>query len=520
MIHPVVMAGGSGSRLWPLSRQQFPKQFLQLEGDRSMLQVTLDRLSTLEFNDYTVICNEDHRFLIAEQLRDNASCESANANIILEPAGRNTAPAIALAALNLVQKDPDATLLVLAADHVIRDEMAFISAVELGQEMAQANKLVTFGILPSCAETGYGYIRTGKKVDDTKAHAVRAFKEKPDEHTAKSYVDSGDYLWNSGMFMFKASRYLEELQRFCPDMFNACHDAMVNGSRDSDFIRVEKNAFLSCPDNSIDYAVMERTQDAVVIPVDCGWSDVGSWSSLWEVLDKSAEGNVEKGDIINIDCSDSYLHSENKLIAAIGLKDIVVLDTKDATLVAHKSQVQKVKNIVAELKSAKRSQWLHHRTVQRSWGNYDAVDSGQRFKVKHVTVKPKETISQQLHYHRAEHWVVVSGTAKISRGNETIVLTENQSTYIPVGMIHSLHNPGDIPLEIIEVQSGTYLSEDDIFRFEEPQDKPDKTDQNQINLELDALVDSADASLPLADVSLVDRRRENRMDSSKPILAQ
>ena len=497
MIHPVIMAGGSGSRLWPLSRQQFPKQFLKLEGERSMLQVTLDRLENLDFDSQTVIGNEDHRFLIAEQLRD---CSLSQTNIILEPVGRNTAPAIALAALNIAKSDPNAVLLILAADHIIRDQMSFISAVELGETLAEQNNLVTFGILPSCAETGYGYIKTGASVDDTTARQVAAFKEKPDSSTAQSYIDSGNYLWNSGMFMFRASRYLEELKKFRPEIYQACEHALEGGDADRDFIRVATDAFEQCPDDSIDYAVMEHTDKAVVIPVDCGWSDVGSWSSLWEVLEKDEGGNVEKGDILNIDCSDSYLHSENKLIAAIGLKDIVVLDTKDATLVAHKSDVQKVKNIVQSLKSSKRPHWQHHRQVHRAWGSYDAVDGGKRFKVKRVMVKPGETISQQLHYHRAEHWVIVSGTAKIQRGSESLMLTENQSTYIPVGMPHSLSNPGDIPLEIIEVQSGNYLSEDDIFRFDDMKDYSEHETKSK-------------EELPVPEVAIVERRKFDRLNA-------
>ncbi|WP_412498690.1 mannose-1-phosphate guanylyltransferase/mannose-6-phosphate isomerase [Shewanella indica] len=471
MILPVIMAGGSGSRLWPLSRQQFPKQFLTLLGNDSMLQTTVQRLKAIEHAPALVICNEEHRFSVAEQFRANSIQTSG---IILEPVGRNTAPAIALAAMKALNSGNDPLLLVLAADHVIKDEAAFCSSVKQAVSFAQADKLVTFGIVPTAPETGYGYIKRGNMQGDNIGFNVAQFVEKPNLETAQDYLSSGEYYWNSGMFLFKASTYLAELKTHRPDMFNACEQAMKATRADLDFIRVDKTAFEACPDDSIDYAVMERTENAVVVPMDCGWSDVGSWSSLWEVSDKDEFGNVCRGDVINIDTHNTYVNASEKLVTTIGLDDAVVIETKDAILVAKQSEVQQVKKIVEKLKAEQRSEWQHHREVYRPWGKYDSIDNGKRFQVKRITVNPGEKLSIQMHHHRAEHWIVVTGTAKVTNGDKDILLTENQSTYIPVGVIHALENPGKVPLELIEVQSGSYLGEDDIVRFEDRYGRLDK----------------------------------------------
>jgi mannose-1-phosphate guanylyltransferase len=474
MILPVIMAGGSGSRLWPLSRQQFPKQFLTLFGHDSMLQNTANRLQGVEHAPAMVICNEAHRFAVAEQFRVN---NIANSGIILEPVGRNTAPAIALAALTALSRGDDPLLLVLAADHVIKDEAAFCRSVAHATDLALQNKLVTFGIVPTAPETGYGYIKRGQALAVSSADAdsqsadigfeVAEFVEKPQLATAKQYVESGQYYWNSGMFLFKASRYIEELARFSPDILTACENALKQTHYDADFIRIDQTIFETCPDDSIDYAVMEKTDQAVVVPMDCGWSDVGSWSALWEVSDKDEFGNACRGDVININTRNSLVHATDKLVTTIGLDDVVIVETKDAILVAKQSEVQQVKQIVEQLKDENRSEWQHHREVYRPWGKYDSIDNGGRFQVKRITVKPGAKLSVQMHHHRAEHWIVVSGTAKVTNGDKEILLTENQSTYIPVGVIHALENPGKLPLELIEVQSGSYLGEDDIVRFED-----------------------------------------------------
>jgi mannose-1-phosphate guanylyltransferase len=464
MILPVIMAGGSGSRLWPLSRQQFPKQFLTLLGNHSMLQTTAQRLKGIEHAPALVICNEEHRFSVAEQFRSNGIKTSG---IILEPVGRNTAPAIALAAIQALKSGDDPLLLVLAADHVIKDEVAFCASVAQAGPFAQADKLVTFGIVPTVPETGYGYIKRGDVQGTETGFTVAQFVEKPNLATAQDYLASGEYYWNSGMFLFKASTYLAELKTHRPDMFRACEQAMTATQVDLDFIRIDKAAFESCPDDSVDYAVMEKTTQAVVVPMDCGWSDVGSWSALWEVSDKDEHGNACRGDVINVDTRNTYVHASEKLVTTIGLDDVVVVETKDAILVAKQSQVQQVKKIVEQLKAEDRSEWQHHREVYRPWGKYDSIDNGDRFQVKRITVKPGEKLSIQMHHHRAEHWIVVTGTAKVTNGDKDILLTENQSTYIPVGVIHALENPGKVPLELIEVQSGSYLGEDDIVRFED-----------------------------------------------------
>lgn len=463
MILPIIMAGGSGSRLWPLSRQMFPKQFLTLHGDSSMLQATAERLSGFEHEPVMVICNEEHRFSVAEQFRLN---NIPNSGIILEPVGRNTAPAIALAALKAISNGQDPLLLVLAADHVIKDSSVFVESVESATVHAEAGKLVTFGIVPTAPETGYGYIKRGS-AQKSSGYAVSKFVEKPDQNTAETYLSSGDFYWNSGMFLFKASRYLDELRTHRPDILSACEAAMSSSQNDLDFIRVDKIAFEACPDDSVDYAVMEKTADAVVVPMDCGWSDVGSWSALWEVTDKDKSGNAFKGDVMAIETTNSFIYAQDKLVATVGLEDIAIVETKDAILVSKLSEVQKVKKIVEQLKADERSEFKHHREVYRPWGAYDSIDNGERFQVKRITVNPGAKLSVQMHHHRAEHWIVVTGTAKVTNGDKELLLTENQSTYIPVGVIHALENPGKVPLELIEVQSGSYLGEDDIVRFED-----------------------------------------------------
>lgn len=463
MILPVIMAGGSGSRLWPLSRQMFPKQFLTLHGESSMLQATAERLADIDHAPSIVICNEEHRFSVAEQFRLN---NIPNSGIILEPVGRNTAPAIALAALQAIKSGEDPLLLVLAADHVIKDESAFVNAVQQAKIHAQDGKLVTFGIVPTAPEIGYGYIKRGEAQHNS-GYAVSEFVEKPDQATAESYLESGDFYWNSGMFLFKASRYLAELKTHRPDILFACEESMASTQSDLDFIRVDMNAFAACPDDSVDYAVMEKTSDAVVVPMDCGWSDVGSWSALWEVSNKDKNGNALTGDVMSFDTKNSFVYAQDKLVATIGLEDIAVVETKDAILVSKLSDVQKVKKIVEQLKAEERSEFKHHIEVYRPWGAYESIDNGERFQVKRITVKPGAKLSVQMHHHRAEHWIVVTGTAKVTNGDTDILLTENQSTYIPVGVIHALENPGKVPLELIEVQSGSYLGEDDIVRFED-----------------------------------------------------
>lgn len=468
MIVPVVLSGGSGTRLWPLSRELYPKQLLSLVDKQTMLQNTVARLSGIkELAAPLVVCNENHRFMVAEQLRAIDRTPSA---ILLEPVGRNTAPAVAVAAMQAMDAGDDPVLLVLPADHVIRDTTALCATVTGGRDRAAKGDLITFGIVPQGPETGYGYIKAGGKLKgsgDTPAYAVAQFVEKPDFATAQSYVASGDYYWNSGMFMFRASRYLEELERFAPDMLVACRSALSGAGKDLDFIRLDATAFAACPGDSIDYAVMEKTSDAVVIPLDAGWSDVGSWSALWEVGEQDGAGNVVQGDVLTKDVRNCYLHAGSRMVAAVGLEDHVVVETADAVLVAHKERVQDVKHIVERLKKQSRGEALLHRRVNRPWGTYECIDSAERFQVKRITVNPGASLSLQMHHHRAEHWIVVKGTAKIIRGEETFTLSENQSTYIPLGVTHCLENPGKIPLEIIEIQSGCYLGEDDIVRFED-----------------------------------------------------
>lgn len=461
-IVPVIMAGGNGTRLWPLSRTQYPKQFLKLiSNELTMFQETLKRLESLECDDVIVLCNEEHRFLVAEQLRE----VGVSATIILEPVGKNTAPAIALAAIIEKNKNNDSILLVLAADHVINNVNGFIDSVRKATVLAENNKLVTFGITPTHPETGYGYIKKGS--DFLTGNIIDKFVEKPDAQTAIEYVNSNQYFWNSGMFMFNVTCYLTELEKFADDIYKACSNAVGEITTDLDFIRISKKEFLNCRSESIDYAVMENTNDSVVVELDAGWSDVGSWGALWDVLKKDSNGNVLKGDVLNIESSDCFIQSENKLIATLGLQDIIIVDTKDAVLVAAKNRVQDIKKLVEKLKDQNRNEHFAHREVYRPWGKYDSIDYSRRYQVKRITVKPGEKLSVQMHHHRSEHWIVVSGTAKIHKGTESFLLTENQSTYIPVGEIHALENPGKLALELIEVQSGSYLGEDDIVRFED-----------------------------------------------------
>lgn len=467
MLIPVILSGGSGTRLWPLSRELYPKQLLPLASEATMLQETLQRLGGLAgMGQPLVVCNEHHRFMVAEQLR---AIDVPAAAILLEPVGRNTAPAVAVAALQAMAKGEDPLLLVLPADHVIRDGAALREAITGGMALAEAGGLITFGILPDKPETGYGYIRADRTrpLSDGSAFAVAQFVEKPDLETASRYLAAGDYYWNSGMFLFRASRYLQELDTFAPEMLRCCRQALSGAQQDLDFIRLNSEAFEACPKDSIDYAVMEKTDAAAVIPLDAGWNDIGSWSALWEVGTADADGNVLRGDVLIEDTRNCYVHASGRMVATVGLRDHVVVETADAVLVAPRDRVQDVKNIVAQLKKQGRGEALLHRRVNRPWGSYQSIDQAERYQVKRITVKPGATLSLQMHHHRAEHWIVVKGTARITKGEETFTLSENQSTYIPLGITHRLENPGIIPLELIEVQSGSYLGEDDIVRFED-----------------------------------------------------
>lgn len=469
MIVPVILAGGSGTRLWPLSRGLFPKQLINLVDEHSMLQNTLFRTIDMpQAASPVVICNEDHRFMVAEQMR-RVKCKGT---IFLEPVGRNTAPAIAAAALHVAIEHPRATLLILPADHVMEDINAFHQAVAAGKTLADSGELVTFGIVPTGPETGYGYIKKGasldaEKGDNTPGFALDRFVEKPDGETAAAYVASGDYLWNSGMFMFRADTVVELLTLHAPDMVTACRAALEKGGEDLDFFRLDKESFESSPSDSIDYALMEKTDHGVVIPLNVGWNDVGSWDALWQTGDRDAHQNVLKGDVLISDVKNCYLNAESRLVAAVGLEEHVVVETKDAVLVAPRNRVQEVKKLVEALKQKGRPEVSTHREVFRPWGSYETIDLGTRFQVKRITVKPGAKLSLQKHFHRAEHWTVVSGTAIITKGEEEILLRENESVYIPLGYVHRMENPGRIPLELIEVQSGSYLGEDDIVRFDD-----------------------------------------------------
>jgi mannose-1-phosphate guanylyltransferase/mannose-1-phosphate guanylyltransferase/mannose-6-phosphate isomerase len=459
---PVVLSGGSGTRLWPLSRGHYPKQFLPLVSMNTMLQETLLRLSGLSGLQAPIaVCNEEHRFMMAEQLLEISAKPVA---IILEPVGRNTAPAVALAALSA--PSPDHILLVLPADHVIADVPVFHKAVNEARELAEKGFLVTFGIVPTEAHTGYGYIKRDSKQQGEAFH-VEKFVEKPNVIAATGYLNSGDYYWNSGMFAFKAGVYLQELEKFQPAILSSCRDALNAAKVDMDFVRLDKDIFSSCPSDSIDYAVMEHTDKAVVIPLDAGWNDVGSWSALSSIAEKDWLGNSINGDVMTFDTENSYIFAENKLVTLVGVSDLIVIETKDAVLVASKDKVHEVKQIVDKLKATGRKEADIHRKAYRPWGHYDSVDQGDRHQTKRIVVKPGARLSLQKHYHRAEHWVVVRGTAMVTKGDEKILLTENESIYIPLGTVHSLENPGVIALEIVEVQSGGYLGEDDIVRYDD-----------------------------------------------------
>lgn len=459
---PVVLSGGSGTRLWPLSRGQYPKQFLPLVSGKTMIQETLRRLVGVSgLQPPIAVCNEDHRFMMAEQLWE-IGCKPAA--IILEPVGKNTAPAVAMAALSAASADD--VLLILPADHVIADTFAFHQAIAKAEALARQDFLVTFGIVATAPETGYGYIKASDE-QVGEGFKVAAFVEKPDAETAQTYLDSGDYFWNSGMFAFKAGVFLHELEKFNPQMLKVCREALAAAKTDLDFTRLDKAIFSTCPADSIDYAVMEKTDKAAVIPLDAGWNDVGSWSALWDVTGKDQSGNAIKGDVLTIDTRNSYVHSSNKLVAVIGVEDLVVVETDDAVMVASKDRVQDVKVIVDQLKALKRDEAQVHRKVYRPWGHYDLVDAGDRHHTKRIVVKPGAKLSVQKHHHRAEHWVVVKGTAWVTKDGKEVLVTENESIYIPVGVVHSLENPGVIPLEMVEVQSGSYLGEDDIVRFQD-----------------------------------------------------
>ena len=459
---PIILSGGSGTRLWPLSRKMYPKQFLSLLHDQTMLQMTLSRLDGLEHTAPTVVCNNEHRFIVAEQARQIGI---EDLSIILEPFGKNTAPAIAVAAIHATGLAQDPVLLVLSADHEIADEKAFRDAVTQALPLAEAGKLVTFGIVPTNAATGYGYIKRGEA--EGNGFIVDQFVEKPDRDTAEEYLTTGDYYWNSGMFMFKAQTYLQELDKFKPDMIRHCQLAIANLQEDIRFLRLDPDAFANCEPESIDYAVMEKTDLACVVPMDAGWSDIGSWSSLWDQGEKDEAGNTVHGDVITTNTENSFVHAESRLVATVGVKDLVIVETHDAVLVADKEQAQEVKQIVEQLKGEQRGEENFHRIVYRPWGSFDSVDEGDRYKVKRITVSPGARLSKQKHHHRAEHWVVVKGTARVFRNDEIFDLHENESVFIPIGATHYIENPGNIPLDIIEVQSGSYLGEDDIVRFDD-----------------------------------------------------
>lgn len=474
---PVILSGGSGSRLWPLSREAYPKQFLPLMGNRSLLQATVQRIDgmdgTISLVDPLIVCNEAHRFLVAEQFRLMQRDAMA---IMLEPKGRNTAPALALAAMMALKSGEDPVMLVMPADHLINEETVFRQVVSEGAQLADRQKVVTFGIVPTGPETGYGYIRKGATLaDEGSACRLDAFVEKPDLSTARKYLDSGNYLWNSGLFMLKASLWLELLHRYRPEIAAACQNAFEQGSWDGNFFRPDAELFGVCPSDSIDYAVMERLSEesdeaparAVVLPLDAGWSDVGAWSALWDVSKHDAAGNASEGDVFAHDATDNLLIAKHRMLAAVGVSNLIVVETPDAVLVLDKEKAQDVKTVTQYLKDASRDEHVFHKRVHRPWGSYEPIDDGKRFQVKRLTVNPGGCLSLQMHHHRAEHWIVVSGTARVTRGEETLLLTENQSTYIPLGTLHRLENPGRIPLEIIEVQSGSYLGEDDIQRFED-----------------------------------------------------
>jgi mannose-1-phosphate guanylyltransferase/mannose-6-phosphate isomerase len=464
-IIPVILSGGVGSRLWPLSRKALPKQMLPLAGPNTMIQDTVARVRGEDFAAPIVISGQEHRFLIAEQLR---AAGVNDARIILEPAGRNTAPAAAIAALKILEDDPDGLMLLTPSDHIVADIKAFHAAVGVAAKAARAGALVTFGIKPAAAETGYGYIKSAQPLPDAPgAFAVERFVEKPDRATAERYLASGEYYWNSGMFLFRAGTFLQEMERLEPAMLAFCRDAILHAHRDMDFIRLGEVAFLACPSQSIDYAIMEHAANAAMVPVEMGWNDVGSWQSLWDIATRDEGGNAILGEVVTEKSRNSYIRSEGPLVAAVGVENLIVVATKDAVLVSHRDAAQDVKKIVAQLEAAGRDLHIHHAVVHRPWGSYESVDAGERFQVKRIIVKPGAQLSLQMHHHRAEHWVVVSGVARVTCDERQFLLQENESTYIPLGSRHRLENPGKVPLHLIEVQSGGYLGEDDIVRFED-----------------------------------------------------
>lgn len=474
LLQPVILSGGSGTRLWPLSREKHPKQLLSLFNNETMLQATAQRVRNFQgevqvSNKLIVVCNEEYRFITAEQLRE---IDYQNCALILEPFGKNTAPAVTLAALNACTNEQDSVLLIMPADHVIADEERFHAVVAQGLPQALQGAMVTFGIVPTRPETGYGYIEIGDSIDGEAPVALNNFVEKPSHAIAEQYVASGNYVWNSGIFMMRASVWLKAIQHFNLTMYQACERSMQDAKVDCDFVRIDKTAFAECPSDSIDYAVMEKLAStpelgirACVVPFDAGWSDVGAWDAVWQVSDKDAQGNSVRGDVLMEDSNDCLVISDSRLVACLGLNDVIVVETPDAVLVTNKQNTCNIKRIITRLKDNNYLQTDNHRKVYRPWGHYDSVDSGEHFQVKRIVVKPGGSLSMQMHHHRAEHWIVVAGTARVTRGDEVMTLIANQSTYIPLGVKHRLENTGTIDLEVIEVQSGTYLGEDDIVRF-------------------------------------------------------
>jgi mannose-1-phosphate guanylyltransferase/mannose-6-phosphate isomerase len=464
-VHPVILSGGAGSRLWPLSRRLLPKQLLPLAGPRTMIQETALRFGSDQFANCTVICNDEHRFLIAEQLREAGL---KDVSIVLEPVGRNTAPAAAIAALSVASADREGIVLLLPSDHVIEDVAAFRKAIATAAPAAEAGSIVTFGIKPRVPETGYGYVLAGEALAGAPGCLhVQRFVEKPERAAAEKYLADGNYYWNGGIFLFKASTLLKEFERLQPATLKACRAAFEKARKDLDFVRLEEESFKASPAQSIDYAIMEHTQHAAIVPVDMGWSDVGSWHALWDITEKTETGNATKGDVIAERVRNSYLRSDGPLLAAVGVEDLVVVATTDAVLVSHRDAAQDVKKIVDELERQGREHHVQHRRVYRPWGSYEGIDAGERFQVKRIIVNPGAKLSLQMHHHRAEHWIVVAGTARVTCGDKEFLLYENESTFIPLGTRHRLENPGKVPLHLIEVQSGTYLGEDDIVRFDD-----------------------------------------------------